>query len=125
MSRRKFIRRAGKGSIAVGTATWLAPMIMSANPSGAAPDPGSPPPRVRERERERVGGNETATGGGQLPRTGSDLGKYAAIGGAALAIGGAAVLAGDEALERRRQARKDDEGYDAGDTAEEQPLAES
>src|SRR6266404_4821013 len=70
ISRRRLLRRVGQGSLLAGTLTWVAPIVMTIDPAGAAS--GSNPPQTPNSSvlDERIS-QPPQVAAETLPRTGS------------------------------------------------------
>jgi LPXTG-motif cell wall-anchored protein len=106
ISRRRLLRRVGQGSLLAGTLTWVAPIVMTIDPAGAAS--GSNPPQTPNSSvlDERIS-QPQAPQGETLPRTGSSSTTPLVItGGGLVAAGAAALLASDQITRDRKRAPK-------------------
>jgi LPXTG-motif cell wall-anchored protein len=107
ISRRRLLRRVGQGSILAGTLTWVAPIVMTIDPAGAAS--GSNPPQTPSSSVKDLRVTPPDAPSGTLPRTGSNSTTPLVITGGSLVAAGAAALLASDQITRDRRRRQEPE----------------
>ena len=107
ISRRRLLRRVGQGSLLAGTLTWVAPIVMTIDPAGAASGSNRPQTTPSSNVLDTRFSAPPSVAAETLPRTGSPSTTPLVItGGGLVAAGAAALLASDQITRDRKRAPK-------------------